>query len=50
MNNGKATGPDKLFVEVWKSLGRTGVTFLEEGLNKITDEENIPDIYGENAS
>ena len=26
MKNGKATGP----VEVWKSLGRTGVNFLKE--------------------
>ena len=45
MKNGKATGPDKLPVEVWKSLGRTGVNFLKEALNKITDEENIPDIW-----
>ena len=27
MKNGKATGPDILPVEVWKSLGRTGVNF-----------------------
>ena len=45
MKNGKATGPDNLPVEVWKSLGRTGVNFLKEALNKITDEENIPDIW-----
>ena len=46
MKNGKATGPDNLPVEVWKSLGRTGVNFLKEALNKIkiTDEEKIPDI------
>ena len=44
MKNGKATGPDNLPVEVWKGLGRTGVNFLKEALNKITDEENIPDI------
>ena len=43
--NGKATGPDKLPVEVWKSLGRTGVNFLKEALHKITDEEKIPDIW-----
>ena len=35
MKNGKA----------WKSLGRTGVNFLKEALNKITDEEKIPDIW-----
>ena len=47
MKNGKATGPDNLPVEVWKSLGRTGVNFLKEALNKITDEEKIPDIWRE---
>ena len=45
MKNGKATGPDNLPVEVWKSLGRIGVNFLKEALNKITDEEKIPDIW-----
>ena len=43
--NGKATGPDNLPVEVWKSLARTGVHFLKEALNKITDEEKIPAIW-----
>ena len=45
MKNGKATRPDNIPVEVWKSLGRTGVDFLKEALNKITDEEKIPDIW-----
>ena len=45
MTNGKATVPYNLPVEVWKSLGRTGVNFLKEALNKITDEEKIPDIW-----
>ena len=27
--NGKATGPDNLPVEVWKSLGGTGANFLK---------------------
>ena len=45
MKNGKATGPDDLPIEVWKSLGRTGVNCLKEALNKITDEEKIPDIW-----
>ena len=40
MKNGEATGPNNLPVEVWKSLGRTGVNFLMEALNKITDVEN----------
>ena len=43
MKNGKATGPDNLPAEVWKSLGRTGVNFLKEALKNITDEEKIPD-------
>ena len=37
MKKGKATGPDNLPVEVWKSMGRTGVNFLKEALHKITD-------------
>ena len=45
MKDGEGTGPDNLPVEVWKSLGITGVTFLKEALNKITDEEKIPDIW-----
>ena len=45
MKNWKATGPDNLPVEVWKSLGRTGVHFLEEALNKIIGEEKTPDIW-----
>ena len=43
--NWKGTGPDNLPVKVWKSLRRTGVNFLKEALNKITDEEKIPDIW-----
>ncbi len=45
MKNGKAIGPDNLPVEMWKTLGRTGVHFLKEALNKISDEEKIPDIW-----
>ena len=45
MKNGKDTGPDNLHVDVWKSLGRTGVNCLKEALNKITDEEKIPAIW-----
>ena len=28
--NGKSIGPENLAVEVWKSLGRTGVNFLKK--------------------
>ena len=45
MKNGKAMGLENLPVEVWKSLRRTGVNCLKETLNKITDEEKIPDIW-----
>ena len=45
MKNWKATGRDNLPVDVWKSLRRTGVNFLKEASNKITDEEKIPDIW-----
>ena len=33
-----------LQVELWKSLGRNGVNFLKEALNKIADDEKIPGI------
>ena len=45
IKNGKATGPDNLPIEVWMSLARTGVNFLIEAWNKITDEANIIDIW-----
>ena len=31
-------------VDVWKILGRSGEYFLKEALNKINDEEKIPDM------
>jgi len=43
MENGKAVGPDNLPVEVWKSLGITGIEYLKQELNKIMQEEKIPD-------
>ena len=43
--NGKATGHDNLRVEVWKSLGRTGVNFLKETLTRRRTQT-----YGEKAS
>ena len=45
INNGKATGPDNLPIEVWMSLARTGVNCLIEAWNKITDEAKIIDIW-----
>ena len=51
MKDEKATGPDNLPVEdLWKRLGRTGVNLLKDALNKVTDEEKVPDIiYAEKA-
>ena len=34
MKNGKATEPDNLHVDVWKSLGRTGVEFYEGSIQQ----------------
>ena len=42
IKNGNATGPVPVYV--WKCLGRTGVNFPKDALNKITDEK-IPDIW-----
>ncbi|XP_069994145.1 uncharacterized protein [Penaeus vannamei] len=43
MKNGKAVGPDNLPVEVWKSLGITGIEYLKQEINKIMEEEKIPE-------
>jgi len=45
MKNGKAVGPDNLPIEVWKCLGEEGITFLCEILNKICEEEHIPEAW-----
>ena len=43
MKNRKAVDPDNLLIEVWKCLGSTGVEYLKQELNKIMEEEKIPD-------
>ena len=43
MKNGKAVGPDNLPIEVWKCLGEEGITFLCKMLNKICEEEHMPE-------
>ena len=43
--NGKDTGPDNLPIDVWMRLARTGVNFLKEALDTITDEAKIIDIW-----
>ena len=44
MNDGKATGPDNIPVEVWKSL-EEGIGCLCWLLNKIYEKEKIPDAW-----
>ncbi|XP_069978602.1 uncharacterized protein [Penaeus vannamei] len=43
MKNGKTVGPDNQLVEEWKSLGIIGIEYLKQELNKIMEEEKIPD-------
>ena len=38
-------GADNLPIEVWKCLGEEGTTFLCEMLNKICEEEHIPEAW-----
>lgn len=45
MNDGKATGPDNIPVEVWKSLEEEGIGWLCWLLNKIYEKEKIPDAW-----
>ncbi|XP_063586992.1 uncharacterized protein LOC134764337 [Penaeus indicus] len=45
MKSGKAVGPDNLPIEVWKCLGGEGITFLCETLNKICEEEEMPESW-----
>ena len=43
MKNGKAMGPDGIPVEVWKSLGEEGVDMLLDLLQKIFEQEKMPE-------
>ena len=47
MKNGKAVGPDNIPVEVWKSLGRLGVSLLTEKFNEVMESERMPDKWRE---
>ncbi|XP_047502957.1 uncharacterized protein LOC125048337 [Penaeus chinensis] len=44
MKNRKAVGPDNLPIEVWKCMGE-GITFLCTTLNKICEDEEIPESW-----
>ena len=43
MKHGKAMGPDGIPVEVWKSLGEEGVDMLLDLLQKIFEQEKMPE-------
>ena len=43
MKNGKATGPDLIPVEAWKALGDEGVEILHILMEKVWDQERIPE-------
>ena len=43
MKLGKAMGPDGIPVEVWKSLGEEGVDMLLDLLQKVFEQEKIPE-------
>ncbi|EYC28016.1 hypothetical protein Y032_0008g29 [Ancylostoma ceylanicum] len=47
MKVGKATGPDGVPVEVWKSLGKPGLQWLTEFLNNIARSARIPKAWGD---
>ena len=43
LKNGKAAGPDKIPVEVWKSLGEEGIDILWDLMQKIFSQEKMPE-------
>ena len=43
MKHEKAMGPDGIPVEVWKSLGEEGVDMLLDLLQKIFEQEKMPE-------
>ena len=43
MKKGKAVGPDKLPVEVWKCMGEMGIKFLIRLFNKLLVGECMPE-------
>ena len=45
MKTGKAPGPDNLPVEAWKALGSEGVDILWNLMDKIFNEEKVPEIW-----
>ena len=50
MKLGKAMGPDGIPVELWKSLGEVGVDMLLDLLQKIFEQEKMPEEWRDNVS
>ena len=49
MKHGKATEPDGIPEEVWKSLGEEGVDMLLDLPQKIFEQEKMPDEWRDSA-
>ena len=49
MKNGKASGPDEIPAEAWKSLGDEGINLLWELFRKIYDKEKMPNAWRESV-
>ena len=43
MKKGKAVGPDKLLVEVWKCMGKMGIKFLTRLFNRLLMGKRMPE-------
>ena len=43
MKKGKAVGPDELPVEVWKCIGKMGITFWTRLFNRLLIGERMPE-------
>ena len=50
MKLGKAMGPDGIPVEVWKSLGEEGVDILLDLLQKIFEQEKMPEEWRDSVT
>ena len=49
MKNGKATGPDLIPAEAWKSLEEEGVEILYKLMERIFEQERIPEEWRESV-
>ena len=50
MKHGKAMGPGGIPVEVWKSLGEEAVDMLLDLLQKIFEQEKMPEEWRESVT